>query len=94
MRTFKLTVASPDGSRFAGDCVRLDVRGVEGELAVMAGHIPFMTSIVPGACTIWLDESTPKKAHTDGGLLSVAADSVTLLSGSFRFTEESEKETR
>lgn len=85
MNTFKLTVASPDGNQFMGDVVKLDVRGTEGELAVMAGHIPFVTSLVKCPCTIWLDENTKRTATADGGLLSVDTDSVTLLAGSFKF---------
>ena len=33
------------------------------------------------------DEDTKKKAHTDGGLLTAQADSVTLIAGSFEFDE-------
>ena len=87
MNTFKLTVASPDGNKFCGDIVKLDVRGTEGELAIMAGHIPFTTSVVKAPCAVWLDEDTQKTATVDGGLLTVGADSVTLLSGSFKFDE-------
>ena len=87
MNTFKLTVSSPDGNKFCGEAVKLDVRGTEGELAVMAGHIPFVTSVVKSPCTIWFEDGSKKTASTDGGLLSVDSDSVTLLAGSFRFEE-------
>lgn len=87
MNTFKLTVASPDGNKFSGEIVKLDVRGTEGELAIMADHIPFVTSIVKGACAVWTDEETKKTATTDGGLLTVGKDEVTLLAGSFKFDE-------
>ena len=88
MNTFRLTVASPDGNKFCGDVVKLDVRGTEGELAIMAGHIPFTTSLVKSPCAVWLDDNTKKTAFTDGGLLNVGTDCVTLLSGSFKFDEE------
>lgn len=87
MNTFKLTVASPDGNKFCGDVVKLDVRGVEGELAVMAGHVPFVTSIVNCPVTIELEDGSKKTATSDGGLLTVGKDEVTLLSGSFEFNE-------
>ncbi len=87
MNTFKLTVASPDGNKFCGDIVKLDVRGTEGELAIMAGHIQFTTSVVNAPCAVWIDEDTKKTATVDGGLLTVGADSVTLLSGSFKFDD-------
>ncbi len=88
MNTFKLTVASPDGNTFSGDVVKLDVRGTEGELAIMAGHIPFITSLVKAPLVLWLDENTKKTATAEGGLLTVGKDRVILLSGSFRFDEE------
>ena len=87
MKTFNLTVSSPDGNRFCGQAVKLDVRGVEGDLAVMAGHTPFVTSIVKCACKITLEDGTEKTATAEGGLLTVAPDCVTLLSGSFTFDE-------
>ena len=87
MNTFKLTIASPDGNKFSGDVYKLDVRGTEGELAIMVGHIPFTTSVVNAPCAVWFDENTKKTAVSDGGLLNVGADSVTLLSGSFRFDD-------
>ena len=80
-----MTVSSPDGNLFKGDVEQLILRGAEGELAILAGHIPFMTAVKPGTCRIFLEDGTEKLAHTDGGLLSVASDSVTLLSESFRW---------
>ena len=85
MKTYPLTVSSPDGNLFQGPVEQLILRGSEGDLVVMAGHIPFMTAVQPGACRIFLEDGTEKKAVTDGGLLTVASDSVTLLSESFRW---------
>lgn len=87
MKTFKLTVSSPDGNKYDGECVKFDVRGVEGDLAVMAGHVPFVTSVVKGTCVVWVDDETKKTATTDGGLLTVGTDTVMFLSGSFKFDE-------
>ncbi len=87
MNTFHLTVSSPDGNKFDGEVFKFDVRGVEGELAVMAGHIPFITSVIKAPCTIWLDEDEKKTAVSDGGLLTVDTDRVTFISGSFEFDD-------
>lgn len=87
MKTYPLTVASPDGNLFKGDVEQLILRGSEGDLAVMAGHIPFMTAVRPGLCRILQADGTEKTAQTEGGLLSVAPDAVTLLSESFRWME-------
>ncbi len=87
MNTFRLKVSSPDGNIFDGDVVKFDVRGVSGELAVMAGHVPFVTSVVKAPCTVWFDEDTMKTATSEGGLLTVDKDLVTYISGTFKFDE-------
>ena len=87
MSTFHLTVSSPDGNKFDGEVFKFDVRGVEGELAIMAGHIPFVTSVVKAPCTVWLNEDKKKTAVSDGGLLTVDTDRVTFISGSFEFDD-------
>lgn len=87
MNSFHLTVSSPDGELFGGEATFLSLRGVEGELAIMAGHIPFVTAVADGDCTIETADGTVRGAHLSDGLLTVAADAVTLLSGSFVLDE-------
>ena len=88
MNEFRLVVASPDGNIFDGKAVMLIVRGTGGELAVMAGHVPFVTALVAGNCRVVFADDTEKSAHVEGGLLSVAKDKVTLLSGSFCWVQQ------
>jgi F-type H+-transporting ATPase subunit epsilon len=85
MTPFHLTVSSPDGNLFDGEVVQFTVRGTEGELAILAGHVPFITSVVKGKCDLWSDEDTKQEAFSDGGLLCVSKDGATFISGSFRF---------
>ena len=85
MNTFKLNVASPDGNIFSGDIVKLDVRGTEGELAVMAGHVPFITVVKPCNYRIVLPGGEEKAGKTGGGILTVSKENVTFLSGRTEF---------
>ena len=87
MNQFRLIVSSPDGTVFDEQAVMLTLRGIAGDLAIMAGHIPFVTTVVPCDCKIELEDETERIAHLDGGLLTVSAEAVTLLSGSFRWKE-------
>ena len=80
MKTFELIVSSPDGDLFRGEAQALIVRGTEGELAVLADHIPFITAVVPCDAKIVLPDDSEKLAALDGGLLTVSQNSVTLLS--------------
>ncbi len=82
MNTFFLRVATPDGDSFKGEAIMLTVRGVEGELAVMAGHIPFVTSVKPCKIKIETDDDEIY-ANIGGGILSVSKNETVLMSSSF-----------
>ena len=88
MNTYNLTIATPDGNKFEGEVIGLFLRGAEGDLAILAGHVPFITSVKAGQCRIHLPDDDEKSATVDGGLLTVTAAKVTLLSGSFAWDKE------
>lgn len=83
MSTFKLTVCTPMGNAFENDVTMLSLRGSEGDLAILKGHIPFVTTIKKGECKIVLPDETEQKYRTGTGMLSVSADEVTVLVGTF-----------
>ena len=87
MTPFMLKISSPEGDVYHGPITRLSVRGTEGELAIMAGHIPFVTAVRAGECRMEMEDGTIRRGRTDGGMLTVGKESTVLLSGSFRFDE-------
>ena len=88
MNTFKLQIAAPDGMRYDGDAVQISVRGIEGDLAVMAGHIPFVTALKSGECRVYTDDKTVRRASCSGGMLMVSRECVRLLSSDFTWESE------
>ena len=87
MKTFPLTVSSPDGNVFSGEVVSVVLRGAAGDLMIMAGHIPFVTSVKPCDVCVSFEDGNEKVGHTDGGILSVDSNGTNLLSGSFKWNE-------
>ncbi|MCQ2471786.1 MAG: F0F1 ATP synthase subunit epsilon [Clostridia bacterium] len=85
MNTFVLNITSPEGRVFSDDVQSVAVRGIEGDLAILAGHIPFVTTLQPCECKITLADGSEKLGTTDGGILTVSAEQTTLLSGSFQW---------
>lgn len=79
MSTYPLLISSPDGDLFRGDAEMLILRGTEGDLAIMAGHIPFVTAVVRGNCVIQTAEGDRKEGMIEEGLLTVDKDQVTVL---------------
>lgn len=85
MNTFKFIVSTPDGNLYEGDVVSVFLRGAEGDLAIMAGHTPFVTSVKPCDCRIDGADSEKKVISVERGLLSVTNQDVTLMSGGAYF---------
>ncbi len=83
MKTYHLTVSTPDGNAFDAQALMLTLRGTEGELAILAGHIPFITAVKPCECLIVLPDESEKTAQIGGGILTVTNEKTTLLSSSF-----------
>ncbi|MBQ8163146.1 MAG: F0F1 ATP synthase subunit epsilon [Clostridia bacterium] len=83
MKEYKLTISTPDGSYFQGNVVALYVDGTEGQLAVLAGHTPFITVIKEGDVRIELENTTERTGTIQGGILTVDKNNVTVLSSTF-----------
>ncbi len=87
MKTFKLQIAVPDGVIFDGEATQLSVRGICGELAVLAGHSPFVTALAKGDSRVYLSDGTIKKGYADGGMLMVSKECVRVMALRFNWTE-------
>ena len=87
MKTFPLIISSPDGDLFRGDAGMLILRGAEGDLAVMAGHVPFVTAVVPGSCVVITDTEERKEGVIEDGLLTVDADRTTVLTSALTWNK-------
>ncbi len=85
MKTYLLKITSPNGDVFSDNVLSLSVRGTEGDLAIMAGHVPFISYVKPCEVKIILEEGEEKKGSIDGGVLVVSPEKTILLSGSFDF---------
>ena len=87
MKEFWLNITTPDGTRFDGPAVRLSARAVDGDIGVLADHIPLVTALQPHECRILLPDGTTRRANISGGLLTVTKQKVHLLSASCEWAE-------
>lgn len=85
MKEFKFVISTPEGNLYEGNIVKISLRGTEGDLAVMANHTPFITSVKPCRCKMELEDGTQKVFEVERGLLSVSSEIVTLMSGSAKW---------
>lgn len=87
MKNFTLEITTPAGVKFSGDAVQFSVRSIDGELAVMAGHIPLVTALKEGECRVYLPDGNMRRASCGGGILFVTKEKTKLLSSTFEFKE-------
>ena len=86
MAQFHLQIITPDGVRFDGETTQLSVRGSEGDLAIMAGHLPLVTTLVSGECRVYTGDGI-KKGECSGGMLSCSKQITRLFSTDFHWKE-------
>ena len=65
----------------------LILRGTEGDLAILAGHVPFVTAVVKGNCVVITDTDERKEGVIDEGLLTVDADRTTVLTSALTWNK-------
>jgi len=87
VKTFPLIISSPDGDLYRGDAGMLILRGTEGDLAILAGHVPFVTAVVKGNCVVITDTDERKEGVIDEGLLTVDADRTTVLTSALTWNK-------
>ena len=87
MRTYPLLISSPDGDLYRVGAQTLIVRGTEGDLAILAGHVPFVTGIRRGKCAVVTENGERKNGVIEEGILTVDKDQVTVLTSGIAWEE-------
>lgn len=85
MKNYHLIISTPNGNVFDGEAAMLTVRGSEGDLAVLADHIPFITAVKECTGSIVFDDNTEKQIKIGGGILTVNKNVTTLLTSDFNY---------
>ncbi|MDA3977565.1 MULTISPECIES: F0F1 ATP synthase subunit epsilon [Gallibacterium] len=91
MATFNLTVVSAEQKIFSGVVESIQVTGSEGELGILAGHTPLLTSIKPGIVKI-MQQGKEEVIYVSGGFLEVQPGNVIVLADTAIRGEDLDKE--
>ena len=87
MTEFPLKIVTPDGLRFDGPAEELIVRSSTGDVAILARHVNFVTSLGMGQAVI-VSKGQRRIAACIGGMLSVVDGHVTLLPSTFEWSDQ------
>ncbi|MCD8355284.1 MAG: ATP synthase F1 subunit epsilon [Clostridia bacterium] len=88
MSVFHLKIVTADGKFFDGEAERVLVRTIDGDVCILAKHMPYMTALGMGECRVTGSDGETRRAACMGGLLSVMNDEVTLVATTFEWAED------
>lgn len=77
--TVHLDIVSAEAKIFSGLAEMIVVTGHMGELGILPGHTPLITSIKPGPVRITLQGGTQEVFYLSGGILEVQPNLVSIL---------------
>jgi F-type H+-transporting ATPase subunit epsilon len=78
MALLHLEFVSPENVLFSGDVDQVDLPGSEGDLGVLPGHAPMVTTLRPGVVTIFRD-GRRESVVVVGGLAEMGPAGLTVL---------------
>ena len=87
MTPFPLKIVTPDGLIYDGQAEEVIVRGTEGDLAILARHINFVTPLGMGRAII-VANGQRRAAACIGGMLSVVNGECTLVPTTFEWADQ------
>ena len=79
MATLQCNVVSAKETIYSGEISMLIATGVEGEVGILPGHIPFITLLKPGTMQIKTSNGNDEMVYISGGVLEVQPHLVTVL---------------
>ena len=88
----KLEVVTPSRRVLEGRAKEVRIPGALGELGILPGHTPLLTSLGTGEVT-WFDDGTTGRLVVQGGFAEVQPDAVTVLASVAETVDEIDVES-
>lgn len=89
MKLFDLDIVTPEGKVFSDKVYQLLIRGVEGDVSILASHIPYITALKGGECRVYKESGNNfRYAKYEDGVLYAKKDKVTVLTSGFKWSGE------
>jgi F-type H+-transporting ATPase subunit epsilon len=85
--TLRLEVVTPSRRVLKSRASEVRIPGALGELGVLPGHTPLLTSLGTGE-VIWIDGNTTGRLVVQGGFAEVQPDAVTVLASTAETVDE------
>jgi F-type H+-transporting ATPase subunit epsilon len=73
-RTFELSLVTPEGAAYEGECEMVIVPGAAGEIGVLARHAPLVAMLKAGSTRVHVHENEVLEFATGPGFFKVEQD--------------------
>ena len=88
MKSFHLQIVTPDGMQYDADALRLSIRTKEGDVGILAGHVPYIAALGNGIATVLVSDGVEQKAACFGGLITVTPEVTRVVASSFQWSSD------
>jgi F-type H+-transporting ATPase subunit epsilon len=78
MATIKVSLLATDRAVWQGQAASVVLRTLDGELGILAGHVPMLSSLAIGPVVITTDSGEKVAAAVHGGFVTVDHNEVTI----------------
>ena len=72
-------LVSPERLLYSGDVAEVDIPGAEGDMGILPGHAPVLSTLRPGVVTVTKEGGAKERIFVRGGFAEVNPQGLTVL---------------
>jgi F-type H+-transporting ATPase subunit epsilon len=72
-------LVSPERLLYSGDVAGVDIPGTDGEMGILPGHAPVLSTLRPGVVTVTREDGQKERIFVRGGFAEVNSQGLTIL---------------
>ena len=72
-------LVSPERLLFSGDVAEVDIPGTDGDMGILPGHAPVLSTLRPGVVTVTKEGGQKERIFVRGGFAEVNPQGLTVL---------------
>ncbi|MFC4769514.1 F0F1 ATP synthase subunit epsilon [Effusibacillus consociatus] len=88
MKTVPVEIVTPERKVFSDDVQMVIARGGAGDLGILPGHTPLVTTLKISGVRIRLKDGSEQQVAVSGGFMEVKPDKITILAEAAELPEE------
>lgn len=85
---FHLHIADLDGLVYDGQAQMISCRTIDGEVAILARHINYISAISVGRAAVIMEDGSRREAACVGGMLTMVDNYCRMICNTWEWTEE------